>query len=334
MNQRYRPEPSFTKFRYALRPAKNVERKMLCEALANLACIESIRSYRYVGFGSVEFVDFSLFHERLGIRDMLSIECAKEFEDRFEFNKPYSCITMKWGMSHEVLPTLDWTKRTIIWLDYDRSLNRDILADIQLVITSAKSGSVIIVTVNAEPERDLKVDDIHKVRLKRLRSRVGEDHLPLVEGDHGIRRSIRGADLAWWGLAKVSRQIIDNVIQTTLNDRNAALTCASQFRYKQLFNFRYADTAKMVTVGGILLNSPDESKLPPGIFEQLEFVSSDHKAYHIKSAVLTLRELRYLDRHLTPTGYVRERPNWLPKAECDKYGRIYRYFPTFTEVEA
>jgi len=334
MNETYTQKPSFTKFRYALRPAKNIERKMLCEALGNLSCIASIRSYRYVGFGSVEFVDFSLFHQRLGIRDMLSIERAEEFEDRFEFNKPYSCIKIEWGMSHAVLPTLDWSKRTILWLDYDRPLNRDILGDIELLVSSTRSGSVIIVTVNAEPQKTFESDNIHETRLKALVSRVGADHLPLILGDGGTRRPLRGADLAKWGLAKVSRDIIHNVIQKTLNDRNGALTARAQLQYKQLFNFRYADTAKMLTVGGILLNSRDQSKLPRGVFEQLEFVSCDDKPYYIESALLTLRELRHLDRCLTPTGYVQQPPNWLPKRECHKYRRIYRYFPTFAEVEA
>ena len=103
---------SFEKFNYALRPAKNMERKMFCEALARLSRISSLASYRYIGFGALGFHDFCLFHQRLGINDMVSIEGNLAAQDRIAKNKPYSCIKMKWGMSHEVLPTLQ--QRTAI----------------------------------------------------------------------------------------------------------------------------------------------------------------------------------------------------------------------------
>ncbi|MFH1744434.1 MAG: O-methyltransferase, partial [bacterium] len=62
-------ESSLGKFHYALRPAKNIERKMFCEAFARLSRIAPLPTYRYIGFGSNEFCDFRLFHERLGIKD-------------------------------------------------------------------------------------------------------------------------------------------------------------------------------------------------------------------------------------------------------------------------
>ena len=51
---------SFEKFNYALRPAKNMQRKMLCEALARLSRIAGLVSYRYIGFGAIGFHDFCL----------------------------------------------------------------------------------------------------------------------------------------------------------------------------------------------------------------------------------------------------------------------------------
>src|SRR6266404_4405372 len=129
-------KPSFEKFNYSLRPAKNIERKMFCEAFARLSRIAPLRSYRYIGFGATTFVDFSLFHQRLGITDMVSIEGFNDARQRVEFNRPYSCIKMKWGKSNEMLPTLEWKKRTIVWLDYDVRLNRDVLADLRLIVAN------------------------------------------------------------------------------------------------------------------------------------------------------------------------------------------------------
>ncbi len=65
---------SYMQINYSLRPAKSVERKMLCEAIKRLAVFDKIESYKYVGFGSAYFSDFSLIHRSLGIEDMLSIE--------------------------------------------------------------------------------------------------------------------------------------------------------------------------------------------------------------------------------------------------------------------
>ncbi len=103
--------PSFERFNYALRPAKNIERKMLCETFSRLVRIAPLREYQYVGFGSIGFHDFSLFHQRLGIHDMISIEAREKLRKRFAFNKPYSCIRMRWGFSYDVLPLMSWTKR-------------------------------------------------------------------------------------------------------------------------------------------------------------------------------------------------------------------------------
>ena len=57
------------------RPAKQVERRMLVDAFQRLQQAGfSIRDYRYVGFGSIHFVDFLIFYKLLGISDMLSVE--------------------------------------------------------------------------------------------------------------------------------------------------------------------------------------------------------------------------------------------------------------------
>lgn len=108
---------SYEKINYSLRPAKNIERKMLCETLQRLSFIQKLEKYRYIGFGSTYFSDFNLLHRLLGISKMISIEKDKKNKDRFEFNKPFSCIEMKFGSSNEVLPMLKWKEPSIVWVD-------------------------------------------------------------------------------------------------------------------------------------------------------------------------------------------------------------------------
>jgi len=136
---------------YSLRPAKNIERKMMGEAFARLAPLSPLSKYRYIGFGSEFFNDFALYHETLGIREMLSIEHDIDRVPRCEFNRPYKCIRVEPGTASQVLPRLRWEPRSIVWLDYLDRLKRSVLDDIALVASAASSGSLLVWTVNAQP---------------------------------------------------------------------------------------------------------------------------------------------------------------------------------------
>ena len=64
---------SYLKVDYNLRPAKQIERRMILDTFHNLGTVGfPIRDYKYVGFGSIYFVDFAMFHKLLGIRKLLS----------------------------------------------------------------------------------------------------------------------------------------------------------------------------------------------------------------------------------------------------------------------
>ena len=300
---------------------------MICETLARLSRIASLCSYRYVGFGATGFHDFVLIHQRLGIRNMISMEGYRAAQDRIEFNRPYSCIRMQWGLSYALLPTLKWTSRVIVWLDYDKPLDSKKLGDITVAASSMRSGSVLIVTVPADPGEIGDPATVAKRRYDLLRSRVGPDN---------IRANVKRGDLAKWGLAAVCRDIIHDRIEKTLSDRNAPLLTESKIAYEQLFNFRYADGVKMVTVGGLFADSRDSQKLNSKHFADLEFIrtASTTEPYRIESPVLTLREIRYLDERLPRLKKSSKFPKWLPEEDRRRYAKIYRYFPSFTEVEA
>ena len=65
---------------YTLRPAKCVERKIMCEFLTKFGTEIPIHKYRYIGFGSFYFSDFVLFHNQLSINNMISIEQSSNFQ--------------------------------------------------------------------------------------------------------------------------------------------------------------------------------------------------------------------------------------------------------------
>ena len=308
---------------FALRPAKNVERKMMCEVFERLSRIAPLSQYRYIGFGSWGFYDHSLFHRRLGIHDMVSIENDEKLEGRVGINKPYKCIDMKWGKSTDHLPTLGWSKRSIVWLDYFSQLDTGVLDDIQTVTAEAVSGTFLIITVNAEP-KPKKGEDIPGERFKTLVSKVGQARVP---------SEVRPKNLAKWGLAKVQCRIGTNEIQDVLNDRNAPIGSAQRLHYDQLFNFHYADGARMLTFGGLIANGADRSRFDPVGVRKLAYVRTSDDPYKIETPNLTLREIHFLDSRLPTTPSRIKDAGGLPASEVLKYRKIYRYFPSFSEVE-
>jgi hypothetical protein len=320
---------SYERINYSLRPAKCIERKMMCEAFWRLFALGGADNYRYVGFGSTFFSDFLLFHRSLGIADMVSIEKDERNRERFMFNRPFSCIELVFGHSNKVLPTLSWDKPTILWLDYESKLNDLVLSDISFFCANAASRSVLVVTVNAEPDPVGRgsFDKLKMRRMRRLVKRVGEERVP---------PDISGADLAGWGLADICRTIIHNQIQQTLSQRNGVLATESKIQYRQLFNFHYADAMKMLTVGGLLYQHEQTSTVNHCDFGALSFVRSDDQSYLIQVPNLTLRELHHLDTYL-PIDASQDLQELdtvaIPEEHVRRYAEVYRYFPTFAEIE-
>ncbi|NVM20275.1 MAG: hypothetical protein HWN68_00660 [Desulfobacterales bacterium] len=308
---------SYEKINYNIRAAKCIERKMLCESFRRLSVFGKIESYNYVGFGSTYFSDFSFFHKSLDIRNMISIEKDENNKDRFEFNRPFRCIKMEYGSSNEILQKLNWDARTILWLDYDGRLNQEVLLDINSFCTKVTPGSLIIISVNAEPGKELGT------RFQKLRDAVGHKKIP--EGT-------REKDLLKWGTAKVFRAIIYNEIMQILNGRNGVRSQGNKLCYRQLFNFNYSDGAKMLTTGGIIYDEGQRPLFDRCSFRDLLYIREEDEAYHIEIPNLTFKEIRYLDEQLPRKQGQTLTISGVRQADINKYEKVYRYFPAFTEA--
>lgn len=304
---------------YSLRPAKQVERKMLCEAFRRLASFDHVDSYRYVGFGGLYFSDMVLVHKTLGIKNLVSIE--RDYDQRFEFNKPYDCIDIKDGAARDELPKLSWAERTILWLDYDDALNDEILGDVSLACSRLVSGSMLVVTVQAHPAAEGK-------RLAKLTTDVGRLKVPCDVTSE--------ADLQAWNTAGVHARILSNEIAEALVTRNGGRGGEPPFRFDQVFHFRYADGVKMVTLGGLLYSADadEEDRAKACRFDEFRFFRPSTDPYLIHVPKLTYRETRYLDQRLPVDGAADlARIAEIPPAELAYYEKIYRYFPTFAEAD-
>jgi putative O-methyltransferase len=309
------------KVNYSLRPAKQIERKMICEAIRQLSPFGKVKNYRYVGMGSFYFSDFILFHKALEITDMVSIESDPDDYRRCVFNSPFDCIKVRFGHSTEVLSKLAWDNvRTVLWLDYDYKLDGSVLDDISFFCASACSGSVLLVTVDAH------IEPTDRKALNGLISNVGKDNVP---------PDVRNKDLRGWGSAKVARRIINNRIAEILNSRNGDRESGNCFVYKQLFNFSYSDGTRMTTVGGLLFDEGQFGLTANCGFDDLTFVRTGDEPYLIEVPKLTYRELRYLDQSLPVDSYERlkTKTEGIPDADLKAYSDVYRWFPTFAETD-
>lgn len=321
---------SLARVDYRIRPAKYIERHMLCDIFRCLNPFGRVELYRYLGFGGIYFADFILMHKMLGITNMLSMERDADQEPRHNFNRPYKCIRLDFRSSQEVLASIeDWDVRTIAWLDYTDKLDNSILADIEFFIGHAYPGSVLVVTVNCHPDALVSAgspsDSDFKTPLERLASRVGMDNVP---------PEVTDKDLTVWGLAAVQSRIIDNSIAETLQTRNGMREPGTRYKYQQLMRFAYQDGLRMMTGGGLVFQEGQESILAQCAFEKLSFYRAGQEFYRIETPLLTPYEKRYLDAEFPISdGEQLTTVTGIPQEDIAKYKSVYRYFPTFIAGE-
>lgn len=323
---------------YRLRVAKSVERRMLCSAFQKLSVFYPLNNYRYIGFGAYYFSDFYLYHKELGIGDMLSIEKARtnDIQDRYNFNRPFSCIDIDFRESKVVLPQLKWDKPVIIWLDYTDVLNSEILSDIDSVIRNAISGSVLVITLKADSESftpsDSHPESFNKLDI--LRENIGAMRVP---------RRIKKSQISNKGITEVFRQILDSETKNILFERNQG-DANTNFVFNQLFNFKYKDETPMYSYGGIIIDEKKHKSSYESIgFEKLNFIETKADIFDIKVPNLTLKEIKFLES-IMPNGidgmgnivvlpHMYHKDPKIPPKDILNFSKIYQYFPTFTEAK-
>lgn len=312
--------PSYRLIDYRIRPSKHVERIMLAEAFRRQR-FHAIEDYQYVGLGSVFFTDFRVLHKALGITQMFSIEKQEVHRDRFEWNKPYSGINILFGHTEKRLSDIDFSIPTIIWLDYDGSLDKSVISDIRAVSRSASHGAILVVTVNAHPRQPN--DD-------------GADMLEQVSAELGNERISADTDLTTlrgWGLADFYRRVGTNEIEDSLSNANGVRDPELKIEYEQIFNFRYEDGARMATFGGVFFQKDRRAEFEACAFERLNYIRNGIDSFRINAPKLTLREIAYLERQLPLEDP--DQLDWgaMPENDAKQYMELYRYLPTYLPVD-
>lgn len=324
---------SFRRIDYSLRPAKHAERRMLCDIFRRLTHFQPVESYRYVGFGSVWFSDFILFHRALGIRDMLSIEQAVRSRARFEANKPFA-IEIDFRSSSLVLPELNYERPQFFWLDYDDPITLDMVNDVAAIARRASSGTVLVVSVQcvrppdiAAAEREQANDMNALGPMERFAARMSADGVDRVQGD------LERDQLSNWAFGDLSRSIFYAEIDRVLQDRRLAMP-EGAISYRPICDFEYEDGAKMTTLALVFYSEEDAVTVDACRFEDLEFLEPGGEAVFIPTPKLTPREYRQLESQLPLAAGAELDIGHIPPGETRRFSDMYRYFPAFVAAEA
>lgn len=313
---------SFDSVNYAIRPNKAVERKLVFSALRKLASFLDISEYRYIGFGSLWFVDFTMAHRLLGISSMVSIEQNEIGFRRGEYNRPLSCIKMIHGESSLVIPDLALEEKpAIVWFDYDSSIGGPALDDIQSIVARCAANSIMLVTLSAKMD-DLPDQDENGggIDLETSLRKICGDLVPTPLPPKSLHRK---------NFPRLISEIVSNQFLT------AAVESGRAEKFIKLFDIIYTDGTPMVTFGGIMATVADAERISETVkSSQWEGIV----AGLINIPPLTIREKAALDQ-VMPSAVA------LTPADIDKMGfplkgeqiasyqKHYIHYPMLGEVQ-
>ncbi len=308
------PARSWERVHYELRPAKQVERRMMLDTFQRLmAAGFCIPDYQYTGLGSIYFTDFIMFHRYLGIRNMLSVEHAPEIETRLRFNRPFGNVRVEIGEIGDYIPTLSRDARHILWLDYDSVLTEEIVSAVLMSAGHLSCGSILLVTVDVEPPAGRCPREWRTHYLREAGRFLGADPPP--------------KEFAKSRLPALNARILDRAIREGLVGRQ-------NVRFCPLFHFVYADGHQMLSIGGVLAGEEDEGRLRALDRHKLPFLRESllDDPYRIRVPLVTRKERLYLDAAMPCRKGWKPEHFALPAAEAEEYARIYRYYPAYGEM--
>ncbi|MDD4898380.1 MAG: hypothetical protein PHY70_03210 [Methanocellales archaeon] len=264
---------SFELINYMLRPKKQIERKIIIEILQELDKEIGISNYIYVGFGSIYYYDFILFHKFLNMNKLVSID-DKSTEKRFKFNRPYDFISFEKKNSTDFLSKFNWDQKAVLWLDYDYKLKDSVLSDLKIIANNCKNKDILMITLNAFCTTEEKKREKDS---KEFYNSFGR----YVSPGYKARKYFTPRYLPL-----LLQNVITNYLETMCEYRD--------IKFYKLFSFNYKDTTNMFTIGGIFddndeLNNKDWNN---------KFVCNGEDIKDINVPILTYCEKFYIDSHI------------------------------------
>ena len=309
---------SYLKVAYDLRPSKQVVRRIFLDFFRRLAGGGvPIEEFRYTGMGSIHFVDHILFHKFLGIDKLVSVEHDEYIESRLQFNRPFDNIELKIMSIGDYIPQLDKRERHIVWLDYDNRLSEAMVDDVVSCANYLPIGSFMLVTVDTTPHKGFKkAKDNYEYYLEVAKGLWKPDwkYIDFANG----KLHLRVVDL-------VARAFKEGIVgRSNVEENVSALPC---------FSFVYSDGHRMVTLG-VQLGGKREAEKLDRIGDGVEYLIRDfgNMPFKIDVPVLTRKERLHLESVMPSMDYSKVQSSGLDHDLFEKFGRIYRFFPSYGEL--
>ena len=328
---------SATTINYEIRPCKFVERRMFLASLSRiLGAVKQGKNYQYIGFGGCSFTDFKLFHRELQIDKMISIEGDDYSNSKLDYNKPFNCIDIRRGQSYEVLPKLDLSIPSIIWLDYDGVLRNYMFTDIETIFYTVPAGSIFILSCNRELKRGnyAELDDTYDSKKNTERNQpLTPKELKAVFNDLVPFKIDKDACSSEKSFDTI-KTMLDKKINCVLKDRFQSK--GEGLNFELLYNIKYQEKggAKMYTYGGFIYN--ETTNLKSVYINDFDFITKNNNdpVYTIDVPVLTHKEALLLNQYMF--NEEREKIIIEKKIVSEKdlinYKKIYKYCPSFHDV--
>lgn len=264
---------SFEYINYMFRPKKQIERKIIIEILQELKREISLSKYLYIGFGSIYYYDFILFHKMLNMNKLLSID-DKSTIKRFNFNRPYDFISFKNELSTDFLSEYDWEQNSVLWLDYDNKLENIVLSDIKIITKNCKKKDFLIITVNAY------CDNVGKKR-NQARENFYSKFGRYISPEYNNKKYYTPKNLPY-----LLQEVILKYLMTMSEYQDIS--------FYKLFSFSYKDDCPMFTIGGIF---DDNKKICNRKWDN-KFISTNKEVKDINVPILTYCEKFHIDSHI------------------------------------
>jgi len=304
---------------FSLRQNKGIERAVVFDALRQAKDFVGADPV-YVGLGSLWFRDFQMAHRLFTFDKMISIESDEQVYARAEFNRPFGCIEVVKGDTAQVLPELldreelngrPW----IVWLDYDSALVDERLAELVSLVENLPGGSALLATFNA---RSGQYGRETRLRREALADLFGSDIIDSTLPDEAFDNV---------GLMKtLAKGTLDYLVSTSLR-------AARPERFVPGISLLYRDTARMVTVGGLIPEATDVDSCKTMV-SQSSWAGNDDVV--IETEPLTPREINALTQLLPGEPLSRQRVKQLgfdiDQDQLEFFQRHYLRYPVYAEI--
>lgn len=315
---------SYESINYILRPSKQIERKIFIETLLRLSKIDyHISEYTYLGMGSIHYADFLLFHKNLLINKLICVE-EDEIPNRMEFNKPYNFIELHCPKTlSKYITTMDVNTLFFAWLDYDGYLSKIELDDIRSIIHKLKPGSILTITIQADPKNLSKLvgqEEWNKLKSEEREARKLEEVKKLIGSYYSDE--IKLVNLGFNNLPILYSKALLNYINSFVFKRE-------DLSFYPLFNFKYYDGIQMITIGGIIDKTDTEKRKQ---LSELLVVPFGEIPIEISVPPLTIKEKHWLEKNVVKNNADPRDHFELADKLIENFKLFYKQYPVYNEL--